>query len=97
MKNFSLITPRPDHYMTARLLCVRLEISRRTLWRMVGRGHLPEPVRFTRKLVRWRWGLVLAYLKALQDKQRLLAEDAADKVAAAEVAEALADCATVAG
>jgi predicted DNA-binding transcriptional regulator AlpA len=32
----------------------RLHISVRTLYRMVRRGQVPQPIRFNRKLVRWR-------------------------------------------
>jgi excisionase family DNA binding protein len=44
----------------------RLSISLRTLWRMVERGDLPQPIRFTRKLVRWRTRDVEAHVNSLR-------------------------------
>lgn len=32
----------------------RLSISVRTLWRMVKEGKFPKPIRWNRKLVRWK-------------------------------------------
>ena len=40
--------------LSARQVAHRLSISVRTVWRMLERNQLPEPVRFNRKLVRWR-------------------------------------------
>jgi predicted DNA-binding transcriptional regulator AlpA len=39
-----------------------LDLSVRTLWRMVQRGEFPEPERINRKLVRFAAGEVLAWL-----------------------------------
>lgn len=43
----------PD-LLTAQEVARRLSIAPRTLWRLVRRGVVPPPVRYSRKLVRWR-------------------------------------------
>lgn len=40
--------------VTSTQLSERLGVSMRTLWRMVARGDLPQPIRYNRKLVRWK-------------------------------------------
>ncbi len=40
--------------LTSRQVADLLAVSMRTLWRMVARGHCPQPIRYNRKLVRWR-------------------------------------------
>lgn len=40
--------------LTAPQVAGRLSVSTRTLWRMVREHKIPQPVRFNRKLVRWR-------------------------------------------
>jgi len=42
-----------------------LSVSLRTLWRMVRDGNAPQPVRFNRKLVRWRRQDVMDYVRRL--------------------------------
>jgi excisionase family DNA binding protein len=44
-----------------------LRVSTRTVWRLVEAGHLPEPVRFNRKLVRWRASDIRKFLESLGD------------------------------
>jgi predicted DNA-binding transcriptional regulator AlpA len=44
----------------------RLSVAVRTLWRMVERGDFPPPIRFNRKLVRWRARDVRAHVEGLQ-------------------------------
>ena len=51
----------PDDGEVAGLLAV----SRRTLWRMVARGEVPEPIRYNRKLVRWKSSDIARYLDTL--------------------------------
>jgi excisionase family DNA binding protein len=46
-----------------------LSCSRRTLWRLVERGHLADPIRFTRKLVRWRRSDVVKLVREGVPKQ----------------------------
>ena len=40
--------------LTPREVAGRMSIALRTLWRLVERGGFPQPIRFTRKLVRWK-------------------------------------------
>jgi excisionase family DNA binding protein len=42
-----------------------LGVSLRTLWRMVKAGTLPSPVRYNRKLVRWKAAEVARYVESL--------------------------------
>jgi predicted DNA-binding transcriptional regulator AlpA len=44
----------------------RLSISVRTLWRMLQRGMVPPPIRYNRKLVRWRASDLERYLAELR-------------------------------
>lgn len=43
-----------------------LRVTKRTLWRMAKQDGFPQPVRLTRKTVRWRAVEVKQYLEALQ-------------------------------
>jgi predicted DNA-binding transcriptional regulator AlpA len=54
-----------DDLVSAAQIAVRLQISVRTVWRLVERGVLREPIRFNRKLVRWRKKWVDAALAGL--------------------------------
>ena len=56
--------------LTPRDVAGRMSIALRTLWRMVERDGFPQPVRFTRKLVRWRARDVEAYVKRLRGRRR---------------------------
>jgi excisionase family DNA binding protein len=47
-------TERPPDFLTAQDVARRLNMSVRTLYRLVKAGVLPKPVRFSRKLLRWR-------------------------------------------
>lgn len=51
--------------LTSREVAVLLAVSRRTLWRMVARGEVPEPIRYNRKLVRWKSSDIARYLDSL--------------------------------
>jgi excisionase family DNA binding protein len=44
----------------------RLSIGVRTLHKMIERGDFPSPIRFNRKLVRWRIQDVLAFVERMQ-------------------------------
>lgn len=50
-------------------LAKRLDLSTRTLYRMLQRGHLPQPVRMGSRTVRWRLADVLAYVEGLEARQ----------------------------
>jgi excisionase family DNA binding protein len=52
--------------LTAKQVAARLSISPRTLYRMVARGHFPQPVRYSRKLVRWPVRDLEEFLDALR-------------------------------
>lgn len=40
--------------LTSKQVAARMDISVRTLWRLLAANKIPQPVRFNRKLVRWR-------------------------------------------
>jgi excisionase family DNA binding protein len=52
--------------LTAKQVAARLSISPRTLYRMVARGHFPQPVRYSCKLVRWQTRDLEEFLDALR-------------------------------
>ena len=51
--------------VTSQQVADRLAVSVRTLWRLVARGDFPQPIRYNRKLVRWKNDEVERYLAAL--------------------------------
>ena len=51
--------------MTSQQVANRLAVSVRTLWRLVAAGKFPQPVRYNRKLVRWKAVDVARYIEAL--------------------------------
>lgn len=51
--------------LNARQVAERLSISMRSLYRLVARGAFPQPIRYTRKLVRWKAADVERYLASL--------------------------------
>lgn len=55
-----------DRLLTAAQVAARLVLSVRTLWRMVAAGKFPQPVRYNRKLVRWKEADVSRYIKELE-------------------------------
>jgi excisionase family DNA binding protein len=65
-----MYNPRPEperarDLLTSREVAKRLSISVRTLWRLLARGSLPPPIRYNRKLVRWRTSDIERYVAAL--------------------------------
>ena len=56
---------RPPDLLTAQEVARRLSIGVRTLYRLVGGGAVPRPIRFNRRLVRWRAADIDRYLKDL--------------------------------
>lgn len=56
--------PTPD-LLTAQEVARRLSIGVRTLYRLADAGVLPRPIRFSRKLVRWRTADIERYLREL--------------------------------
>lgn len=51
--------------LTSQQVAHRMSVSVRTLWRLVAAGKFPQPVRYNRKLVRWKNTEVSRYLEAL--------------------------------
>ena len=56
---------RGKDLLTAQEVARRLSIGVRTLWRLVAAGNLPQPVRFSRKLVRWKAVDIEQYIQSL--------------------------------
>jgi excisionase family DNA binding protein len=56
---------RGKDLLTAQEVAGRLSIGVRTLWRLVARGNMPQPVRFSRKLVRWKTADIDRYIQSL--------------------------------
>jgi excisionase family DNA binding protein len=52
--------------LTSQQVAAALGISVRTLWRLVSGGNFPQPVRYNRKLVRWKASDLRAYLEKLR-------------------------------
>jgi excisionase family DNA binding protein len=51
--------------LTSQQVAEKLAVSVRTLWRLVAAGKFPQPVRYNRKLVRWKAVEVARYIEAL--------------------------------
>jgi excisionase family DNA binding protein len=51
--------------LTSQQVADRLSISVRTLWRLVARGIFPQPIRYNRKLVRWKAADIDHYIETL--------------------------------
>ena len=56
---------RPPSYLTCASLARELEVSERTIYDMVKRGVLPQPLRFSSGCVRWKWDQVCLALDTL--------------------------------
>jgi excisionase family DNA binding protein len=53
--------------LTVHQVARRLTVSTRTIYRLLERGSFPPPIRYTRKLVRWRTADVERYLASLAE------------------------------
>jgi excisionase family DNA binding protein len=51
--------------LTSQQVAEKLSMSVRTLWRLVASGRFPQPIRYNRKLVRWKNSDVMRYIEAL--------------------------------
>ncbi len=51
--------------LTSRQVAEKLSVSVRTLWRLVATGKFPQPIRYNRKLVRWKNSDVMRYIEGL--------------------------------
>jgi excisionase family DNA binding protein len=58
-------SPQLPELFTSRQVARLLKVCRRTVWRKVQRGELPQPLRLGRRLVRWRADEIRAYLETL--------------------------------
>jgi excisionase family DNA binding protein len=65
MPTFPSLPHSGKDLLTARDVAQRLSIGVRTLWRLVAQGKLPQPIRYTRKLVRWRAMDIDRYIQSL--------------------------------
>ena len=65
MPVFPLPPQQGKDLLTAQDVARRLSIGVRTLWRMVAAGRLPQPIRYTRKLVRWKASDIDRYIRGL--------------------------------
>jgi excisionase family DNA binding protein len=65
MPAFPSLPERGKDLLTAQEVARRLSIGVRTLWRLVAQGKLPQPVRYSRKLVRWKVTDIDSYIQAL--------------------------------
>ncbi len=54
----------PD-LLTSHQVARRLSLSVRTLWRLVRAGKFPQPIRYNRKLVRWKNADIARYIAEL--------------------------------
>jgi len=57
-------------WVSPKELARRLGISRRSVFRLVSAGKLPEPVRLTARMVRWRWEDVERFLSSNANRSR---------------------------
>lgn len=46
-----------------------LGVSTRTLWRMLERGEIPEPIRYNRKIVRFTQSSITAHIEAMSQRK----------------------------
>jgi len=61
----SLARILPDQLLTSRDVARRLSISVRTLFRLVRAGKFPDPIRYNRRLIRWKSEAVVQYIQHL--------------------------------
>lgn len=52
--------------LTSYQVAEKLSISMRTLWRLVAAGKFPQPIRYNRKLIRWKSSEVIRYIEELK-------------------------------
>jgi excisionase family DNA binding protein len=62
----AIAADRTKDLLTAQQIAYRLSISVRTVWRMLERQELPQPIRYNRKLVRWRATDIEQYVAGLR-------------------------------
>ena len=50
--------------VSAEQLAKRLSVSRRTVFRLTSAGKLPQPIRLSKRTVRWDWQAVQEFLSS---------------------------------
>lgn len=55
-----------DALLTVHDLARTLKVCKRTVWRWLALGRLPQPIRYSRTCVRWTASAIRAYLDSLQ-------------------------------
>jgi predicted DNA-binding transcriptional regulator AlpA len=58
----SATTPPHSELLDKAELAQLLGVRKGSIWQLVSRGHLPQPLRLTKRLVRWRRTTILAWL-----------------------------------
>ena len=58
-------TRNSPELLTSQQVAERLSVSVRTLWRLVASGKFPQPIRYNRKLVRWKAADLNRYIDSL--------------------------------
>ena len=59
----------PERLLTLQDLAKLFKVSQRTIRRWTDSGRLPEPVRFSKTCIRWRPGVIDAYLDSLAEQR----------------------------
>ena len=55
-----------EQFMTVQEVAEVLAVSVQTVWKLVKQEGFPQPVRYNRKLVRWKKSEVMKYLSGVQ-------------------------------
>lgn len=55
--------------LTPKQVAERLAVGMRTLWRLAETEEFPKPIRFNRKLVRWKASDVQRYIDSLPNRE----------------------------
>ena len=65
MPAFPFLADCGKDLLAAQDVARRLSIGVRTLWRLVAQKQVPRPIRYTRKLVRWKTSDIDQYVQSL--------------------------------
>ncbi len=60
-----LVAAQPDMLLSAKDVAELLSVSKRCVWLMVSQGKIPQPIRITKRLVRWKATELQKYLDSL--------------------------------